>query len=181
MHDLRATFVTVNLANGRSETWVADRTGHRSSEMVNRYRRGARTWAETNLGALGPLDALIPELGPLPRPLPQGDLGQRSRRARNSLNSSGEGGIRTRGTVARTHDFQSEEASGLSRVIEKSAADGDGGSPEIDRLGATPGQSGDVERALSFALTEAAKAGRFDLVAQLAKELEARRRSVESS
>jgi hypothetical protein len=32
-----------------------------------------------------------------------------------------------------------------------------------------------IETALAFALTEAAKAGRFDVVAQLAKELEARR------
>jgi integrase len=27
-HDLRGTFVTLALANGKSETWVADRTGH---------------------------------------------------------------------------------------------------------------------------------------------------------
>jgi hypothetical protein len=32
-----------------------------------------------------------------------------------------------------------------------------------------------VEDALAFALAEAAKVGRFDVVAQLAKELEARR------
>jgi hypothetical protein len=32
-----------------------------------------------------------------------------------------------------------------------------------------------IDTALAFALTEAAKAGRFDVVAQLAKELEARR------
>jgi integrase len=28
VHDLRATFVTLALAAGRSEAWVADRTGH---------------------------------------------------------------------------------------------------------------------------------------------------------
>jgi integrase len=43
VHDLRATFVTVGLANGKTETWVADRTRHRSSAMINRYRRQART------------------------------------------------------------------------------------------------------------------------------------------
>lgn len=59
VHDLRATFITTALATGRTETWVCDRTGHRSSEMVNRYRRRARTW---NLGPLDPLDAAIPEL-----------------------------------------------------------------------------------------------------------------------
>jgi integrase len=33
-HDLRASFITVSLALGRSETWVADRTGHTSSVMA---------------------------------------------------------------------------------------------------------------------------------------------------
>lgn len=38
-HDLRATFVTLALAANRTETWVCDRTGHRSSQMLNKYRR----------------------------------------------------------------------------------------------------------------------------------------------
>src|SRR5690606_39831520 len=46
VHDLRGTFVTLALANGKTETWVADRTGHRSSTMINRYRRAARTRSE---------------------------------------------------------------------------------------------------------------------------------------
>lgn len=62
LHDLRATFVTLSLASGKSETWVADRTGHRSSEMINRYRRPARTHAELGLGTLQPLHEAIPEL-----------------------------------------------------------------------------------------------------------------------
>ncbi len=61
-HDLRATFVTLSLANGRSETWVADRTGHRSSIMINTYRRAARSVAELGLGGLASLDVAIPEL-----------------------------------------------------------------------------------------------------------------------
>jgi integrase len=62
VHDLRATFVTSALANGKTETWVMDRTGHRSSEMVNRYRRSARRAEELGLGELTPLDTAIPEL-----------------------------------------------------------------------------------------------------------------------
>src|SRR4029077_18378268 len=58
-HDLRATFVTVALATGKTETWVSDRTGHDGHSMIERYRRKARTW---NLGELGHLYALIPEL-----------------------------------------------------------------------------------------------------------------------
>jgi len=59
VHDLRATFVTLALAAGRSETWVADRTGHRSSVMIANYRRAARTAAELGLGELGALDRAV--------------------------------------------------------------------------------------------------------------------------
>jgi integrase len=58
-HDLRPTFVTVALATGKTETWVSDRTGHDGHSMIERYRRKARTW---NLGPLGALHGLIPEL-----------------------------------------------------------------------------------------------------------------------
>jgi hypothetical protein len=68
-HDLRATFVTLALAAGRTETWVCDRTGHRSSQMVNRYRRAARSAAELRLGWLVPMDEAISEFLPAePRP-----------------------------------------------------------------------------------------------------------------
>lgn len=60
-HDLRATFVTISLATGKTETWISDRTGHRSHEMIETYRRRSRTW---NLGEFGPLHELIPELRP---------------------------------------------------------------------------------------------------------------------
>ena len=73
-HDLRGTFVTLSLANGKTEAWVQDRTGHRSSVMVARYRRAARTAAELELGNLRPLDQAIPDLEPpepeLPPPTP---------------------------------------------------------------------------------------------------------------
>lgn len=59
LHDLRATFVTVSLANGKSETWVQDRTGHRSTLMIQRYRRSARMFGELSLGVLMPLDELL--------------------------------------------------------------------------------------------------------------------------
>jgi len=62
VHDLRATFVTIALAAGKSEAWVCDRTGHKSSLMLNLYHRQARTWRELNLGPLAPLDEAIPEL-----------------------------------------------------------------------------------------------------------------------
>jgi len=58
-HDLRATFITTSLANGRTETWVSDRTGHRSSQMINLYRRQARSWAELHLGELVALNEAL--------------------------------------------------------------------------------------------------------------------------
>jgi integrase len=40
--DARATLITISLTNGKSETWVSDRTGHRSSAMIQRYNRKKR-------------------------------------------------------------------------------------------------------------------------------------------
>jgi integrase len=65
VHDLRGTFVTLSLANGRPESWVMARTGHRSSAMMNRYRRIATSFTELNLGELAPLDVALPELAQL--------------------------------------------------------------------------------------------------------------------
>ena len=62
LHDLRATFVTIALANGKTEQWVTDRTGHKSSQMLALCTRQARTWGELGLGTLGPLDELLPEV-----------------------------------------------------------------------------------------------------------------------
>lgn len=61
-HDLRATFITIALANGRTEAWITDRTGHRSSAMIATYKRAARTVEELALGPLAPLDVALPEL-----------------------------------------------------------------------------------------------------------------------
>jgi integrase len=67
VHDLRATFVTISLATGKTEAWVSSRTGHRSSAMINKYRRAAQKVEELGLGALVPLDQAIPELRPRPK------------------------------------------------------------------------------------------------------------------
>jgi integrase len=49
-HDLRGTFATLYLANGKTETWICDRTGWKSSQMVAKYRRAARSAKELRLG-----------------------------------------------------------------------------------------------------------------------------------
>jgi integrase len=65
VHDLRATFVTLALANGKTEAWVTQRTGHTTSAMLNRYRRDAEAISELNLGWFAPLYEAIPELAAL--------------------------------------------------------------------------------------------------------------------
>jgi integrase len=62
VHSLRATFVTLALSIGKSEAWITDRTGHKSSTMVYRYKRAARHAAEIGLGWLTPMERAIPEL-----------------------------------------------------------------------------------------------------------------------
>ncbi|PKN31454.1 MAG: hypothetical protein CVU63_23850, partial [Deltaproteobacteria bacterium HGW-Deltaproteobacteria-20] len=64
-HDLRATFVTLALAGGKTEDWVRIRTGHCSSNMIAKYRRDADTVKELKLGWLQPLHLVLPELAEL--------------------------------------------------------------------------------------------------------------------
>ncbi len=61
-HATRGTFVTIALAAGKTEQWVMDRTGHRSSDQIGKYRRGARAVAELALGDLQPMHDLVPEI-----------------------------------------------------------------------------------------------------------------------
>lgn len=61
-HDTRATFVTIALANGKTEAWVKARTGHRSSDQIATYQRAAQMVTELDLGDLLPLVEIVPEL-----------------------------------------------------------------------------------------------------------------------
>jgi integrase len=94
-HDLRGTFVTLALANGRSETWVADRTGHTSSQMINRYRRAARGAMELELGPLAPMDDAIPELADRPFIAPNARPLGGDERPKPMKSKSGSTGTRT--------------------------------------------------------------------------------------
>ncbi len=61
-HDLRGTFVTLAIAQGKGEGWIRRRTGHTTSSMIERYRRNADNLAEGEAVALDPLWLAIPEL-----------------------------------------------------------------------------------------------------------------------
>jgi hypothetical protein len=98
-------FVTIALANGKTETWIADRTGHRSRLMINTYRRQARHAAELGLGGMLPLCDAIPELARATRGAPEGggsrpsasrrDASKRDRKRDQITRTSGGIGIRT--------------------------------------------------------------------------------------
>lgn len=61
-HCLRRTFVTLELAQGKSDAWVTDRTGHTTTQQLARYKAAARHAAELELGPLLPLGEIVPEL-----------------------------------------------------------------------------------------------------------------------
>jgi integrase len=121
-HDLRTTFVTLNLAGlgpsatRQTEAWISERTGHKSSLMIQRYRSQASTEAQLKTKPLAPLDRAVPELrpalrGPSPTGSPMQGAGGRRNSARettkSSMNQAG-GPCRTRtGTFLRTRDFKS--------------------------------------------------------------------------
>ena len=57
--------MTVNIASGMPEMKIADRTGHKDSSQIARYRRQARTVEELDLGDFVPMDRAVPELAAL--------------------------------------------------------------------------------------------------------------------
>ena len=52
--------VTRNLALGRNEDWVRQRTGHKSEELLT-YRQAAKSLAELDPAEVDPLALAIPE------------------------------------------------------------------------------------------------------------------------
>lgn len=175
VHDLRATFTTLALANGRTEAWVKDRTGWTSSVMLERYRRAARSAQELGLGWLAPLDEAIPELANVTEPVTSTDA------APVDSPSIAPEMAHPVGFEPTTLGFEVPgDPPELSHQAEKPL----GREAEREQLETGKGLSGAVtasepdavEAALAQALTAATTAARWELVAQLAAELEARRR-----
>lgn len=148
-HELRSTFVTLALANGRTETWVADRTGHKSSAMINRYRRQSRQAREVGLGWLKPLAEAIPE-GPNCHDIDAastigseaGPLGQRAKRVSRWVPEVG-----LEPTHPKAADFESSHPLGTTQLFGVScpnlghlvtATAQDGNSVATFRLGGMP-------------------------------------------
>lgn len=172
-HDLRGTFVTLALAAGRTETWVADRTGHRSSQMINRYRRSARSAKELGLGFLVPLNQAVGTES-LPAEFPLNKNHDELETAQ-PIEKIGQAEVAELADAADSKcvHVKGKRASSRNHL---------GESGEIAPANVPNGQwreinsSVDViETALAEALNEATRAGRFDVVSQLCRELEARR------
>ncbi len=60
VHDLRGLFVTAALAQGQSDTWVRERTRHRTPGMLDTYRRNVPHFRK--YGPVVPMVDAIPEL-----------------------------------------------------------------------------------------------------------------------
>ena len=70
-HDTRAFFVTTSRYLGKSYEHIADRTGHTTAKMMQRYERDVRRWRELGETAPVALDVAIPELAAMGHPEPR--------------------------------------------------------------------------------------------------------------
>jgi integrase len=162
--DLRATFVTLNLANGRDDRWIQDRTGHADVKTMDLYRRMAREAADLNLGPMTPLDqALGAELG-LKR------VGQRvgqkpPRSTKPAMDATTD---YSRSNTQRTL-LEPKTATSSTQTIPQRRS-GPAGLSGV-------GQTDPVQEALALALRAAVEAGRLDLVSEVTRELSARRQA----
>lgn len=162
-HDLRATFITLALAAGKTETWVMDRTGHTTSAQLQQYRRPARLAEELAMGWFDPMDQLLVpgryRAGQRKNPTRSG-TGGRMRDTAHLTQSATSGGV-------------SDEGAGKVRP-----------SPEtVPARNVAPGHSGadvdPIELELAAALRAATAAGAWGAVETLARELGERRRARE--
>jgi hypothetical protein len=144
IHDLRATFIALALASGRSETWVQDRTGHTTSLMLSKYRRQSRNASELGLGGLQPLNDALPELR-------GGQKGGQRRWPKKSpsaqfSNASTSSPSRTRtGKPFRARDFK-EDSNGTSEYEGRGARSSDTGGDRAEHDG-TPSTRPGVQEA----------------------------------
>lgn len=175
VHDIRGLFVTASLAQGRSDTWVRERTRHETPQMLDRYRRNVPHFRK--YGPIVPMVEAVPEVAAAVKATPQPAANRRQNQARSRKylfrrrDSNPNKRIQNTGSVHATGSEQQD-----SRPI--AGVDDDGRcvsltSPPV--AAASSGGPDAVEVALAKALEVATSDGRWDVVSQLAMELEARR------
>jgi len=191
VHDLRGSFVTIALANGCNEDWVMQRTGHTTSAMLAKYRRQVDYARDAELEWWQPLDKCLSGQAAPPEGVARGVArrvkiqveipGLASPRWTWSVAPGATPEPKTAGSASAPAAEKPRETSGWHAphqgVARESAEQQRSMSATEDTSrdpGATPEDP--VEKALAFAITEATKKGRFDVVLACTNELAARRR-----
>jgi hypothetical protein len=179
---MRAFFVTAAMYAGKDALWITDRTGHTSLGMLRTYERDVRRWRELGEAPVE-VAAAIPEVAATlaaalaaansktsPEPVPPLAAATRKCTGRES-----------NPYALRRRNLKPGADEGSFTIVQDSASSVDGiapdGEPSFGVLprSAAAGEVDPVDVALARALADASTAGRFDVVLQLAKELEARR------
>jgi integrase len=193
-HDLRSTFCTWARREGRSDVWISERTGHDlDGDMINRYDRGAQTLTDLEYAPFPDLTGAVPELAALatqlateastpsansPDDVPKNRKAPKAYLPSKPVGASGFEPPTPRPPVE-SSTYEESPPSANSQI-------GVGDSMPVDAPKSADGRDGPthgataidpVETALAEALTKASAAGEWSVVAQLARELEARRQS----
>jgi integrase len=198
-HDLRSTFCTWARRAGKSDAWISERTGHElSGDMINRYDRGATTLEDLAYAPFPAIGRAVPELAAMSDAMAiTGDLLARLAQplAKTALLEPANDSEPEEESIAMTGTYDIVGARGFEPPTPRSRSnaerdDGTQGrvstsddvsasSPDDARraqLANGVGQQIDsAEASLARALDGAVAAGRWDVVAQLAAELQARR------
>lgn len=183
LHDLRASFVTLALRQGRPLPWIMDRSGHENIQTIEKYRRLVRHADEAGLPQwFSGLDQAIPELRFHQRRGPSvgqayKNLGE-TRATPLLVEDRGEGSGDPETPLNSTVDPGAHEASGPSGPAEKRGVGQSSGPAPVSGPSvpsSTPDTTDPVEQALAFAVTEATKASRWDVVLAVTAELRERR------
>ena len=112
-HAFRHSFTTRSLANGKTDDWVRQRTGHKSNELMT-YREAASSLLELELGEVERLVNVIPELARV-----HAKLAATTRRPPSSSNDT-EAGPKPGPAVAQ-----------VDHVIEANSAEREGFEPSV--------------------------------------------------
>lgn len=186
VHDLgRGTFVTLARALGRPDRWIMDRTGHDSVQSLELYDRVTRHARERNLGWLAPMGRALGMAGAvsLGPSWAQGwiyGIGQALAKTQKVPIKTPDGSVlRERQRPSITEENRQKTVTGESPETPV----GHRGQPGGGVVGQSSGQSppgedtppDPVETALAFAIAEATKDKRYDVVLVCSRELEQRR------
>lgn len=181
VHDLRATFVTLALRAGKSLKWITTRTGHESLGVMQVYDRLVQDAEEHHLQAwFEPMARSIPEFA---RWLGGGPgVGQALKlRAEMALDARA-GWTREPGKSSEKDREKAASVTHETPVIPSSGPAENKGVGQTHDSGPPSAEPADpVEQALAYALGEATKDHRYDVVLAVTRELEQRRLARQSS